>query len=159
MDDHIRSIIRERGGDLIIRSFQNNVLVLGITGSPGAVIPLREIISETIRHYLPEVTEIILFSESKPTQATVEQKVQAVLDDFINPAIADHGGSIVLNRFVNGQLFLVMTGGCQGCAMAEMTLRQCIEPIILQNVDEISTVVDETVHVATDATYFKTKKS
>ena len=159
MDDHIRSIIRERGGDLIIQSFQNNVLVLGMTGSPGAVIPLREIISETIRHYLPEVTEIILFSESKPTQATVEQKVQAVLDDFINPAVADHGGSIVLNRIADGQLFLVMTGGCQGCAMAEMTLRQGIEPIILNNIDEISTIVDETVHVATEATYFKTKKS
>ena len=159
LDDHIRSIVRERGGDLIIRSFQNNVLVLGMTGSPGAVIPLRAIISETIRHYLPEVTEIILFSESKPTQATVEQKVQAVLDDFINPAVADHGGRIVLNRIANGQLFLVMAGGCQGCAMAEMTLRQGIEPIILQNVDEISTVVDETVHVSTEATYFKTKKS
>ena len=159
LDDHIRSIIQERGGDLIIQSFKNNVLVLGMTGSPGAVIPLQEIISKTIRHYLPEVREIILFSEPKPTQGTVEQKVQAILDDFINPAVADHGGGIVLNHISDGKLFLVMTGGCQGCAMAEMTLRQGIEPIILHNIDEISTIVDETEHIATEATYFKTKKS
>ena len=52
-----------------------------------------------------------------------------------------------------------MKGGCQGCAMAEMTLRQGIEPLVMQHIEEVSAVVDETVHSASEATYFKTKKS
>ena len=90
---------------------------------------------------------------------TVEEKVQALFDDLINPAIADHGGNVVLNRITDGTLFLTMKGGCQGCAMAEMTLRQGIEPLVMQYIEEISAVVDETVHSASEATYFKTKKS
>ena len=43
--------------------------------------------------------------------------------------------------------------------MAEMTLRQGIEPLVKQNIEEVSAVVDETVQSASEATYFKTKKS
>ncbi len=159
LDDHIRAVVWERGGDLIIQSFEDQVLVLGMTGSPGAVFPLRDIITDTIRHYLPEVHEVILVSDRKLTQGTVAEKVQALFDDLINPAIADHGGNVVLNRITDGTLFLTMEGGCQGCAMAEMTLRQGIEPLVMQNIEEVSAVVDETVHSASEATYFKTKKS
>ncbi len=159
LDDHIRAMVQERGGDLIIQSFEDQVLVLGMTGSPGAAFPLRDIITDTIRHYLPEVHEVILVSDRKLTQGTVEEKVQALFDDLINPAIADHGGNVVLNRITDGILFLTMKGGCQGCAMAEMTLRQGIEPLVMHNIEVVSAVVDETVHSASEATYFKTKKS
>ena len=159
LDDHIRAVVQERGGDLLIQSFEDQVLVLGMTGSPGAAFPLRDTITDTIRHYLPEVREVILVSDRKLTQGTVEEKVQALFDDLINPAIADHGGNVVLNRITDGTLFLTMKGGCQGCAMAEMTLRQGIEPLVMQYIEEVSAVVDETVHSASEATYFKTKKS
>ena len=159
LDDHIRAVVQERGGDLLIQSFEDQALVLGMTGSPGAAFPLRDTITDTIRHYLPEVQEVILLSDRKLTQGTVEEKVRALFDDLINPAIADHGGNVVLNRITDGTLFLTMEGGCQGCAMAEMTLRQGIEPLVMQFIEEVSAVVDETVHSASEATYFKTKKS
>jgi len=58
-----------------------------------------------------------------------------------------------------GTLFLRFEGGCQGCAMVELTLRQGIEPILTKQIPEITAVVDETDHGAGTVPYFKTKKS
>jgi len=82
-----------------------------------------------------------------------------VLDDVINPAIAAHGGKAIIDKLAGGTLFLRFEGGCQGCAMVELTLRQGIEPILTKQIPEITAVVDETDHGAGTVPYFKTKKS
>ena len=51
-------------------------------------------------------------------------RVKSVLDAEINPAIASHGGSITLVGVEGTEIYLEMGGGCQGCAMSRMTLRQ-----------------------------------
>ncbi|MBT4691105.1 MAG: hypothetical protein HOB72_23740, partial [Rhodospirillaceae bacterium] len=107
----------------------------------------------TIRHYLPEVREVRIMARE-----TVADP-QALFDQVINPTIATHGGKIVLNRVEGDSLFLSFEGGCQGCAMAELTLRQGIEPILAQQIPAIKTVIDETEHALGTAPFFKTKKS
>ena len=59
----------------------------------------------------------------------------------------------------NETAYLRLEGGCQGCAMADLTLRQGVEVMIKERVPEIVAVVDVTDHAAGRAPYFKTKKS
>lgn len=159
---HISAMVRERGGDLEVRDFGDGVLVLGMLGSPGASVPLQTTISNTIRHYMPEVREVRIVTGRDSTAgqgAATADKVQGLLDDLINPAVKDHGGAVTLNRVEGDTVFLSLDGGCQGCAMAELTLRQGIEPILRSQIPDILAIVDETDHGAGTAPYFKTKKS
>ncbi len=77
---------------------------------------------------------------------TSEDKVRQLLDQQVNPAIAVHGGFTELVKVEDDQAFITMGGGCQGCAMSAMTLRQGIETAILTAIPEITEVVDITDH-------------
>ena len=66
------------------------------------------------------------------------ERVQSVLDAEINPAIASHGGSITLVGVEDTEIYLEMGGGCQGCAMSRMTLRQGVERMVRQAVPEVT---------------------
>ena len=77
---------------------------------------------------------------------TPEEKVRQLLDQQVNPAIAMHGGFTELVNVEDDKAFIMMGGGCQGCAMSAMTLRQGIETAILGAVPEIKEVVDVTDH-------------
>ena len=55
------------------------------------------------------------------------QRVRAVLNSRVNPSIAAHGGQIDLVDVKDTEVYLEMSGGCQGCAMSRMTLRQSVE--------------------------------
>jgi len=77
---------------------------------------------------------------------TVEEKIRQLLDVQVNPAIAAHGGFANLVKVKRSTAHITMGGGCQGCAMSAMTLRDGIESAILANVPEITTVVDDTDH-------------
>jgi Fe/S biogenesis protein NfuA len=75
-------------------------------------------------------------------------RVAAVLEQAVNPSIASHGGRadlVALNED-DGIAYLRLSGGCQGCAMSQMTLRQGIETTLLEEVPELSSVVDVTDH-------------
>jgi Fe/S biogenesis protein NfuA len=77
----------------------------------------------------------------------VAQQIQEVLDSDINPGIASHGGLIELLDFKDGQAFIRMSGGCQGCGAASMTLSQGVEARLLE-IPEVREVVDTTDHAA-----------
>jgi Fe/S biogenesis protein NfuA len=75
-------------------------------------------------------------------------RVIAVLEQAVNPSIASHGGRadlIGLNE-EDGTAYLRLSGGCQGCAMSQMTLKQGIETTLLEEVPELTKVVDVTDH-------------
>jgi Fe/S biogenesis protein NfuA len=75
-------------------------------------------------------------------------RVVAVLEQSVNPAIASHGGRadlVALNE-EDGTAYLRLSGGCQGCAMSQMTLRQGIETTLLEEVPELKTILDVTDH-------------
>lgn len=77
---------------------------------------------------------------------TVEEKITQLLTERINPAIASHGGVANLVRVVDSVAQLELGGGCQGCGLAAVTLRQGIETAILDAIPEIDEVIDVTDH-------------
>ena len=88
----------------------------------------------------------------------VAQRVVQVLAQQVNPAIAAHGGRAVLVAVEQGTAYLRLSGGCQGCAMASVTLSQGIERTILQAVAEVTSVVDVTDHQSGTNPYFEAAK-
>ncbi|MBA3654540.1 MAG: NifU family protein [Actinobacteria bacterium] len=86
------------------------------------------------------------------------QRVLAVLNEQINPAIASHGGRAELVAVDDDTAYLRLSGGCQGCGMAAVTLSQGIEVAIKDNVPEISRVVDVTDHASGENPYFEAAK-
>jgi Fe/S biogenesis protein NfuA len=88
----------------------------------------------------------------------VPQRVIQVLDQQVNPSIAAHGGRAELVAVEQGTAYLRLGGGCQGCAMATVTLSQGIETAIIQAVPEITSVVDVTDHQTGTNPYFETAK-
>jgi Fe/S biogenesis protein NfuA len=84
--------------------------------------------------------------------------VLTVLDEEINPAIAAHGGRADLVAVDDGVAYLRLSGGCQGCGLASVTLSQGIEVAILDGVPEIQSVVDVTDHASGDNPYFESAK-
>ncbi len=88
----------------------------------------------------------------------VPQRVIQVLDQQVNPTIAAHGGRAELVAVEQGTAYLRLGGGCQGCAMATVTLSQGIETAIIQAVPEITSVVDVTDHQTGTNPYFEAAK-
>ncbi len=82
------------------------------------------------------------------------QRVQGVLDQQVNPAIASHGGRIDLVDVDETEIFIEMSGGCQGCAMSRMTLRQGVEKMLRQAIPEVTAIHDITDHQAGENPYF-----
>jgi Fe/S biogenesis protein NfuA len=79
-------------------------------------------------------------------EGTVEERVRTLLEKQVNPAIAAHGGFATLVKVEGSAAHISMGGGCQGCAMSAMTLREGIQTAILAAVPEITEVVDTTDH-------------
>ncbi|HVA06064.1 MAG TPA: NifU family protein [Acidimicrobiales bacterium] len=75
-------------------------------------------------------------------------RVINVLEQAVNPAIASHGGraDLVAVNDEEGVAYLRLSGGCQGCAMSQMTLRQGIETTLLEEVSELKRIIDVTDH-------------
>jgi Fe/S biogenesis protein NfuA len=75
-------------------------------------------------------------------------RVTAVLEQSVNPAIASHGGRADLVALDEEErtAYLRLSGGCQGCAMSQMTLRQGIETALLEEVPELTKILDVTDH-------------
>ena len=88
----------------------------------------------------------------------VAQRVLQVLDSQINPSIASHGGHAELVAVEEDTAYLRLSGGCQGCGMASVTLSQGIEVVIKESVPEITKVVDVTDHASGANPYFESAK-
>ena len=75
-------------------------------------------------------------------------RVASVLESAVNPSIASHGGRADLLALdtEQGIAYLRLSGGCQGCAMSQMTLKQGIETTLLEEVPELTRVIDVTDH-------------
>lgn len=85
-------------------------------------------------------------------------RVQQVLTEQVNPAIASHGGGAELVSIDGTIAYLRLFGGCQGCGLAQVTLKQGIEKIILESIPELSQVVDVTDHASGDDPYYQSQK-
>ncbi|HZR45562.1 MAG TPA: NifU family protein [Candidatus Manganitrophaceae bacterium] len=96
---------------------------------------------------------------AKADLTTPEAKaVQKVLDTEINPAVAGHGGYISLVDVKDQVAYIRLGGGCQGCGMADVTLKQGVVVAIKKAIPEIKEVLDVTDHAGGSNPYFSPGK-
>jgi len=81
-------------------------------------------------------------------------RVQEVLDDRVNPGLAAHGGVVSLVDIQGDRVVLSFGGGCQGCGMADLTLKEGVSVQLKQQIPEIGEIVDATDHAAGENPYF-----
>lgn len=86
----------------------------------------------------------------------MRRKIARILEEKINPYVAGHGGRIEVVDFVNGVVYLSMSGGCQGCAASAVTLRQGVEQALREALgDRIKQIVDMTDHDSGTTPYYQ----
>lgn len=102
----------------------------------------------------PPPTEAERIEIEDPPEGPMADRIRELLDERINPAVAMHGGHIGLAEVKEGEIFIVMSGGCQGCALSRMTLKQGVERMIRQEIPEVSAVHDVTDHAQGDNPYY-----
>ena len=79
----------------------------------------------------------------------MRRQIKKCIDDEINPMIASHGGRIDLVDYVDKNIYIEMSGGCQGCASSTATLRQGVERVLRETFgDDIKNIIDVTDHDA-----------
>lgn len=86
----------------------------------------------------------------------LEDKINYVLHSQINPALASHGGMVNLVEVVDDAVaILQFGGGCQGCGMVDVTLKNGVERTLLEQLPELKGVRDVTDHTQDEHAYFR----
>lgn len=89
-------------------------------------------------------------------EAGLIERVRYVLEAEINPKIASHGGRVsLLEVDANGVVLLQFGGGCHGCGMVDVTLKNGVEKTLRERVPEITEVRDATDHSGGSNPYYK----
>ncbi len=147
-----------RGGSVHLLDVSEGVVTLEARGSPGAVLPTAAQIEEVVRGAVPGVTHVRVVwpaGEATPAEPSgLVDRVRRLLEAEVNPAVAAHGGHVVLVEVVDTMVKIRLEGGCQGCGLAEVTVRQGIERLLRARVPEVTTLVDITNHEAGTAPFF-----
>ena len=168
LDRRIRPSLASEGGDVALRGFRDGTVeleVLGtVTSAPLFTVKVR--IENTLRHYVPEV-ERVEFAEPRPSADAAGEldmndpevvAVHTLLEERINPSVAAHGGHISLIDVKDHTAYIRLEGGCQGCGMADVTLKQGIEQTIKQAVPSIIAVLDSTDHAGGENPFYEPDK-
>lgn len=92
--------------------------------------------------------------ERDDLEGSVPDRVRMLLEKEINPAIAAHGGRVTLVDVQGDTVYLAFGGGCHGCGMVDVTLKQGIETRIREAVPEVAAVVDTTDHETGENPYY-----
>ena len=89
----------------------------------------------------------------------LSQQVQDVLTEQINPSVAQHGGWVGLLDVKDETAYIELGGGCVGCGMVDVTLKQGVEVAIKASVPAITAVIDTTDHASGTNPYFQQSKN
>ena len=85
----------------------------------------------------------------------VEDRINYVIYNEINPMLESHGGEVSLVEFNNENIaVLQFGGGCQGCGMVDLTLKDGIEKTLVDQLPEITAVKDITDHSQNENAYY-----
>ena len=88
--------------------------------------------------------------------SSIEDKINFYLHSEINPSLASHGGEVSLVEVLeDNKAVLQFGGGCQGCSMIDVTLKDGVEKTLIENVPEITGIIDSTDHSHTENAYYK----
>ena len=88
--------------------------------------------------------------------ASIEDKINYVLYSEVNPGLAAHGGEVSLIEVIDEETaILQFGGGCQGCGMVDLTLKDGVEKTLLEQIDGLKSVKDVTDHSYRENAYYK----
>lgn len=88
--------------------------------------------------------------------APLEKRVRWVLDARINPMVAAHGGRVGLVTITpDNDVVLQFGGGCHGCGMVDVTLKQGIETALRNELPEVGRIIDATDHETGENPYYE----
>jgi len=126
----------------------------------GNWMPIAKQVGASIRSSLSSGENAIAddILESLPDAGEIKKRVQGILDNEINPAVAAHGGWVELIDVKKNELFIKMGGGCQGCGMADVTLKQGVEKTIREQIPQIGAIMDTTDHATGRNPYYEPAK-
>jgi len=105
----------------------------------------------------PPVAERLV-PETADLSSDLAQRIIEVLESHINPSIAMHGGRADLVGVEELTAYVRLSGGCQGCGLAQVTLSQGIEVALRDAVPELVSIVDVTDHASGTNPYFEAAK-
>jgi Fe-S cluster biogenesis protein NfuA len=155
IETRIRPAATQGGGDVVLRGYANGVVYVEFQGS---AFQLQGGVENMLRHYVPEVQRVADWRDAlpKPGLDTPEaQAIQDILETRINPSVAGHGGHISLIDVDGARVYIRMEGGCQGCGMANVTLKEGVEVEIKKIVPTIREVLDVTDHAGGSNPYYQ----
>jgi Fe-S cluster biogenesis protein NfuA len=155
LETRIRPVARDQGGDIEFRGFEDGRVILEFTGGAFA---LKGGVQTMLRHYIPEVGEVVNYLDTVPKpglDTPAGRAIRQVLDDEVNPQVAMHGGHITLLDLIEDTAYIRLEGGCQGCAMSAMTLKQGVEGAIRRVAPEVIHVLDATDHADGKNPYYQ----
>ena len=150
-----------RGGEVRVLRVDGDTVVLEATGSPGAALPLLGRIEALIRRAVPEVAKVQMVGPAAVPASSgggLAERVRDVIEREINPLIAAHRGHASVVGVEEGWVRLRLDGGCQGCSLAEVTLRQGIEPLLRARVPGVVGLTDVTDHEAGREPFYSAAK-
>jgi len=158
MKDRVNPAAEQMGGSVIYKGFVDGVIYVEFIGpTEGLAGGMTNIFS----HYIPEVRAVKDYRDAipKPGLDTPDGRaILQVLDERINPSIASHGGHISLIDVKDDRAYVRLEGGCQGCGMADVTLKQGVEVEIKNVVPNIIAVLDVTDHAEGSNPYYSPGK-
>lgn len=117
---------------------------------------IGEIIREQLRSGVPAISESV--KATLPPGDVIKERIQELFNTQINPAVAQHGGYVDLVDVRGNVVYLRMGGGCQGCGMANVTLKQGIEHAIRLMIPEVGDILDVTDHAEGRNPYYSPQK-
>ena len=88
--------------------------------------------------------------------ASLEERVNYLLYTEINPSLASHGGEVSLVEIMNEETaVLQFGGGCQGCGMVDVTLKDGVEKALIEGIPDLKGITDVTDHSYRENAYYK----
>ena len=158
LDSHVTPALADGNGTAIYRGFRDGMVILELTG---AAKNLRHNIEEMMRHYLHEIDGVMDLDDMTPKPGLDTEEGRAIrrlLDEHVNPQVASHGGHISLVDVAGDTAYVRLEGGCQGCGMADVTLKQGVANEIRSIAPSIINVLDVTDHAGGANPYYQPGK-
>ena len=144
-------------GELIV---SGNIVTV-VKQSPTPWQAIGRAVGNAIRSALAGDVPPVTANPKPPSEVSDDalyEQVARVFEEQVNPMVARHGGKVELIDVQDAVVMLRMGGGCQGCGMADVTLRQGIEGMLAQLVPAVRGLVDITDHTSGANPYFEASK-
>ena len=88
--------------------------------------------------------------------SALDERINYILYNEINPSLASHGGMVTLEEVYDGNVAVLrFGGGCQGCGMVDVTLKDGVEKTLMEQLPQIKEVRDITDHTVKENAYYK----